>query len=259
MVDDHADDPAVETQAAFQEEVLARLAALEERMVTLINAQEAAPSDVAEYLALRSATAPEGLPPFPSIGHWAATAPTLAALVHHARRMPAGSAVLECGSGVSTLWLALALRRAGRGHCFALEHDAEHVRRTRTLLETYEVSGWATVVEAPLTTLTIGGVERLWYDTAELPDDLSVGLLFVDGPPASTGSHARYPALSALQDRLGENSTIVLDDTVREEERTILTRWLDESGGCLEVDEWLPKSVVCRWVRRRASHDDQEH
>jgi predicted O-methyltransferase YrrM len=133
--------------------------------------------------------------------------------------------VVECGSGLSTVTIARALRALGAGHVWALEHSPEWAATTRdALAEEGLDDGLATVIDAPL--------RDGWYDTAAL-DHLpkqGVELLLVDGPPAGDPGleRSRYPALPALADRLAPGAAIVLDDTDREGERLALDRWLAE-------------------------------
>src|SRR5262249_34469650 len=59
------------------------------------------------------------------------------------------SLVVECGSGGSTLWLALAMRRFKiDGRIIALEHDPVFAASTRDFLARHDVSGLAEVRDA---------------------------------------------------------------------------------------------------------------
>jgi predicted O-methyltransferase YrrM len=129
--------------------------------------------------------------------------------------------VVECGSGLSTVTIARALRARGRGHVHALEHSPDWAATTREALGN---DAFATVVDASL----VDG----WYDRCAL-DRLPAGgvdLLLVDGPPAGRAGleESRYPALPALAGRLGPGAAIVLDDADRAGERRVLERWRAE-------------------------------
>ena len=52
-------------------------------------------------------------------------------------------------------------------------------------------------------------------------------VLFVDGPPATTGPQARYPAMPLLSGSLSPVATAVLDDLVVPDMQEVLRRWLD--------------------------------
>jgi predicted O-methyltransferase YrrM len=134
------------------------------------------------------------------------------------------TSVVECGSGLSTVTIARALRAADRGRVHSLEHAPEFAATTRAALADEALDGFATVVDAPL----VDG----WYDRAALArlPRSGVELLLVDGPPANEPEieRSRYPALPALAGRLARDAAIVLDDADRDGERWVIERWLDE-------------------------------
>ena len=144
--------------------------------------------------------------------------------------------VVECGSGVSTLFLARLLRERGTGRLVSVEHDpgwADWVRRT---VAAEGLEGQTTVLHAAL------GADG-WYATEALATalgDEEVGLLLVDGPPAcGTGQGlAREPALPWFLPRLAAGAAVVLDDAGRPGEREVLARW--EAAGTLRF-EVLPR------------------
>jgi predicted O-methyltransferase YrrM len=165
----------------------------------------------------------------PLPGGWALTGQTLLALVNEVL----GSArenVVECGSGASTVWLALAVRHRGAGHVFALEHEPAYAEATRDYLRAHGLEDWASVIDAPLEETLIEGELARWYDLSalgQLPE--RIDLLFVDGPPGDTGRLARRPAYGLLQSRLLADAVVVLDDTNRPAEREISEDWLSRS------------------------------
>lgn len=142
------------------------------------------------------------------------------------------SLVVECGSGTSSLWMALALREVGAGRLVSLEHQEEFVGRTRRLLESHQVAGWADIRHAPLVPVETSRGSTAWYDlaTANLPPD-RIDLLLVDGPPQSTGPLARYPAVPLLRDRLFPGATILVDDADRADDQEAISAWLEEVEG----------------------------
>ncbi|MCB1960087.1 MAG: class I SAM-dependent methyltransferase [Rhodocyclaceae bacterium] len=132
-------------------------------------------------------------------------------------------AIMECSSGVSTLVTARCLQINGSGHCYSLEHEPAYAAQTRKLLAKYQLSEWATVLDAPLTTQN---TETPWYDeTAIPPQASSIELLIVDGPPSHVAPLARQPAYDRLSQRLANNATIILDDADRPDETKIVKRW----------------------------------
>ena len=138
------------------------------------------------------------------------------------------SLVVECGSGASTLWLALAMRRFKiDGRIIALEHDPVFSGKTRDLLARHDVGDLAEVRDAPLESFSLDGETYLWYARRAWEDLTGIDLLFVDGPPATTGHQARYPALPLLGGSLSPVVTAVLDDLVVPDMQKVLQLWLE--------------------------------
>jgi predicted O-methyltransferase YrrM len=138
------------------------------------------------------------------------------------------SLVVECGSGASTLWLALAMRRFGiDGRIIALDHDPVFGRTTRGYLARHDVADLAEVRDAPLESFSLGGETYSWYARRAWEDLKGIDLLFVDGPPATTGHQARYPALPLLAGALSPVATAVLDDLIVPDMQKVLRLWLD--------------------------------
>lgn len=160
----------------------------------------------------------------PSRG-WAASPDVVLELVRIALR-DRPRLVVECGSGLSSLWLGYALELVGEeGRVVSLEHDAPYAEALRARVREHGLADRVEVRDAPLVTTTVEGQEVVWYDPAALHGLDGIGLLFVDGPPAATGHHARWPAVPLLADRMAVGGRVVLDDLVRDEEKEILARW----------------------------------
>jgi len=169
------------------------------------------------------------LPPndvLPATRGWAASPDLLMVLVDLVvSERP--SLVVECGSGASTLWLALAMRRFGvDGRIVALDHDPVFGATTRDLLARHDVSDLAEVRDAPLESFSLDGETYSWYARQAWEDLKGIDLLFVDGPPATTGHQARYPALPLLSGLLSPAATAVLDDLIVPDMQKVLQLWL---------------------------------
>ena len=184
----------------------------------------------------------------PATRGWAASPDLLLALVDLViTERP--SLIVECGSGASTLWLALALRRFGiDGRIIALDHDPVFSRRTRDFLARHDVLDLAEVRDAPLESFSLDGETYSWYARTAWEDLAGIDLLFVDGPPAATGHQARYPALPLLNKSLSPIATIVLDDLIVPDMREVLPRWLDADPGF--SSEILPLEKQAAVLRR---------
>jgi predicted O-methyltransferase YrrM len=138
------------------------------------------------------------------------------------------SLIVECGSGASTLWLALAMRRYRiNGRIIALDHDPVYGAKTREFLARHDVSDLAEVRDAPLESFDLDGQTYSWYARRAWEDLAGIDLLFVDGPPATTGQQARYPALPLLSKALSPVATAVLDDLIVPDMQEVLRLWLD--------------------------------
>jgi predicted O-methyltransferase YrrM len=163
----------------------------------------------------------------PATRGWAASPDLLVALVDLViTERP--SLVVECGSGASTLWIALTMRRFEiDGRIIALEHDPVFGGKTRDFLARHDVRDLAEVRNAPLESFSLDGEIYSWYDKRAWQDLTGIDLLFVDGPPATTGHQARYPALPLLNGSLSPVATAVLDDLVVPDMQEVLRLWLD--------------------------------
>lgn len=171
--------------------------------------------------------------------------------------------VVELGSGVSTLIMALAMKATGVGQVISFESDLAYCQKTEDLLELCGVSDRAKVVYAPLKKFDIGTEFYRWYD---IPFDLldvalgtsGIDLLLIDGPPKATNFHARYPAYPLLSRYFHTETMVILDDAAREEERQILERWLAEAHGTCVVEQ-LPDirhGSALFYVKSTAEDDD---
>ena len=160
------------------------------------------------------------------------------------------SLVVECGSGASTLWLALAMRRFGiDGRIVALDHDPVFGGKTRDLLARHDVSELAEVRDAPLESFSLAGETYSWYARRAWEDLTGIDLLFVDGPPATTGHQARYPALPLLSGSLSPVATAVLDDLIVPDMQKVVRLWLDAYPDF--SSEILPLEKQAAVLRRR--------
>lgn len=160
----------------------------------------------------------------PIIGGWAMSPAGLLMLTDTIGKR-AAELVVECGSGTSTLWMAYAMRAQGKGKVVAIEHLQEYADRTQELLNEHGVAPWAEVRVAPLTTIETPEGQFLWYDTVGMSWEREIDILLVDGPPTTTGTHARYPALPVLGDLLSPTALIVVDDADRQDEQEVMRLW----------------------------------
>lgn len=153
------------------------------------------------------------------------------------------TSIVECGSGLSTIFMATQLERLGRDTGFvSIDHDETWQDIIRSELDRRGVSHRVTLVHAPLVESEHAWDKRsLWYDTGildrECPSE-GIDLLFVDGPPANKSglSHARYPALPWFESRLESGCKVILDDGRRRGETEIANRWAKQLGRPFKLD-----------------------
>ncbi|MGH1563804.1 class I SAM-dependent methyltransferase [Mumia sp. DW29H23] len=180
----------------------------------------------------------------PPMGGWAASPDLVEVVVDElVSRRP--SLVVECGSGVSTLWFGLAIRHFGLDcKVVALEHHEGFAEQTRAVLARHGLGDVAEVRLAPLTEVEVGGYRGRWYDPDALTTLTDVGLLLVDGPPAATGVHARFPAVPMLREKFADRVSVVLDDMIRNDEQEVARMWEDLLPGFSREDLRLQKRAT---------------
>jgi predicted O-methyltransferase YrrM len=140
--------------------------------------------------------------------------------------------VVDLGSGQSSVWMAAAMRTAGYdGRVIGVDHDEDFAQGTRELARRQGVQDWLTVIHAPLREQEIGGRAVRWYNLDALTEIEGIDLMCIDGPPGQGTSHARWPALPALHDRLSADAVVVLDDMIRRDEQEILDDWTTRLPG----------------------------
>ena len=145
------------------------------------------------------------------------------------------STIVECGGGVSSLFIGALLREQDQSgaHLYTIEHDEVWIEVLQEMLEDHYVDEWVTIIHAPLRETSISWNGEPWYDTAVLESEIQgnqIDLLLVDGPPAhhSELAYSRYPAGPFFKTMLNERCCIVMDDIDRDAERKIVQAWGNE-------------------------------
>ena len=159
------------------------------------------------------------------MGGWAASPDFNLLLVQELLRVRPRT-VLECGSGTSTVLMALAVRQYDLPtRIVSLEHLEQFRDFTKLALEDCGVPDLVDVRLAPLQPTSLVDHPSPWYDEKALEDLDDVGLIVVDGPPELTGHHARFPVVPLLRDKFADQVSIVVDDLKRESDHEVLTIW----------------------------------
>lgn len=180
-------------------------------------------------------------PVLPPSGSFALDARSLAELADIVvRERP--QLVVELGSGTSTVWIAHQLKATG-GRLVSIDHDPKYAAATRYQLDLQSLSDVAEVNEAPLVARAEG---TPWYDESAFAGLTGIDLLLVDGPPGSTGPHARRPALEVLREALSPGATVILDDVVRDEEKEILDEWMARWPEFVRIDAGISSMAVLK-------------
>jgi len=130
--------------------------------------------------------------------------------------------VLECGSGLSTLLLAVMAGRRGQ-MVHTLEHDPESHLRLNALVERYRLSNLK-VHHAPIR--SYGGFD--WYDIPSACDTACFNLVICDGPSRHLTDSGRYGLFPAMRERLHPHCRVIMDDSNRSLERHVIGCWRKE-------------------------------
>lgn len=135
--------------------------------------------------------------------------------------------LVECGSGTSTIWIGLALRALGQGRLISLEHQGEYAAQSRARIAAHGLEDFVEIRLVELTPHDTPRGEFRWYDL-DVDSVPEIDVLLVDGPPAATGHHARYPAVPILAHKLADGAVILVDDTSRKDEVEAIRFWQEE-------------------------------
>lgn len=174
----------------------------------------------------------------PDIHNWAIS-PDFGVLLIQLVEQNAYDAVIEFGSGTSTLILARALQKVALRTGFAsapllsFDHLEQFQRQSQDYLVRAGLADNASVVFAPLhswhadETPYYSCEDALWQFRGRLTKALPRILVVVDGPPGTIGLFARHPALPRLLNGLGDSChfDFLMDDYGRKDERETLVSW----------------------------------
>jgi len=153
--------------------------------------------------------------------------------------------IIEFGSGISTVVVAKALtkgllyrQRRSATRFVSLDHLDRYYQQTRSRLVQAGLEEAVQLMLAPLQDWQ--GPHGKTYPYYSCETELAAlaqkhagtglrMLAIVDGPPAATGKHARYPAAPLLLQHFTEaHIDILLDDYIRDDEKEIAQLWQAE-------------------------------
>lgn len=160
--------------------------------------------------------------------------------LHHADRLfrTSEASTLECGSGVTTLLLALLAEKEGR-YVWTFEHHEDWARYVRGILKSFSLKH-TKVCHTPLR--DYGGYS--WYKVPACTLPTNFDLVVCDGPPRGVRG-GRYGLLPVMEEYFHPNCRILLDGTHRLKDRALIRQWSEEwnlvsnrlgaAGRCTEI------------------------
>lgn len=147
-------------------------------------------------------------------------------------------AVLECGSGATTVLLGLLAEKYDR-YVWVFEHHEEWARHIGEVCRELGLDR----VNVRYTPLRNYG-EYDWYQLPTCPFPRDFDLVVCDGPPGGIQG-GRYGLLPVMSQYLRSDCRILLDDTHRRKEKELIRRWANEqklhwsrlgtTGRCAEI------------------------
>ena len=140
--------------------------------------------------------------------------------------------IVECGSGVSTIVCSYLLDKySPSSRIYSLDHNIDYAKETAKELNYHKLSNIAKVIYAPLKKYKIIDNIWFWYETEKILNEIcdkKIDILIVDGPPMSVQKNSRYPVIPILKEYIDLNTTIILDDANRIDEKEIVKKWKKE-------------------------------
>lgn len=145
--------------------------------------------------------------------------------------------IVECGSGISTLYIAKILKSnsAENGMIYSIDHDEEWIKILQKYIYDLEIDSNVKLIHAPLKPFKNDFKSVHWYDQVILTNEIkstNIDQLIVDGPPAYNKviEYSRYPVISFFKEKLSNNFSVFLDDTDRNAENKIIKEWAKDLG-----------------------------
>lgn len=153
---------------------------------------------------------------------WSATPEFLSTVFRLA--LQAKGTVLECGSGITTLVLAIASERTGN-ELVSMEHEKGWLCEVQRLLNRYDLNKHPIQISySPLVTDSKG----TWY----LPPDVGdLSLVICDGPQRKYGRGGLYRIMGPFM----RNAVVIADDCEDEEELKHISEWSQANDRRFEI------------------------
>ena len=142
------------------------------------------------------------------------------------------SLVVECGAGVSTIWIGYILEQLGKGKLISIEHDPTWAERVGKWVQQHQLNQTIEIVKSELKEVLVKDQVMRWYDLDPILHHLDhpIDFLFIDGPVGVSDPKARFPAIPLLQPYLSVSCIIMLDDACRFGEQQAVFAWEKDLG-----------------------------
>ena len=163
--------------------------------------------------------------PLPLMNDWAISSDYGLDLVKTAISKGKGNAI-DVGSGVSTLLLGYTFQKRGKGKVIALEHDQAFFETCKTEIKQHGLENFVDLYYCPLKEYVIKNKTWIWYDISKVKFLPNTTVISIDGPPGVTQECARYPAVPLLLKHISFDTTLLLDDGGRDDEKKIAEAWV---------------------------------
>ncbi len=145
------------------------------------------------------------------------------------------SAILEMGSGMSTLVFALyaaQYKGASAPLIISFDHDRGWLEQTVDRLKSLGLQQYVELRRVDIGSLNLNTpfdkVIGYCIDPSIVSDLIgSPELVLIDGPPSTIGRIGTFPSIVPI---LKRNATILLDDAQREAEKSAIRQWLENSN-----------------------------
>lgn len=143
--------------------------------------------------------------------------------LYHAVARAGCSTVVEFGSGLSTMALAIHALRTGCS-VISYEHDKTWADMIRTKLQKVGAHHLVDVRHVPLRRQTHHGVTSTSYVVGDAPK--GIDFVFIDGPPAKVGRLGTLPSIASNLSNSGW--TVWVHDALRQPERECVSAWKEK-------------------------------
>lgn len=141
--------------------------------------------------------------------------------------------IVECGAGISTIYIANVLRKNGiKANFVTIEEDEGWANYLMAQLEKEGLADYSRIMYVPIE----NNGERTWYSSAIIKEIkrsiLNVDCLIVDAPIAygEGREKIRAGAVPNFMDIFSDKGSIFLDDCNRKGEKEVLKYWEKEYG-----------------------------